>query len=79
MGRDRLPRPRRPTAHSTDLSDRIGRWDDAFQATRDQTFRPDSRFPDHAAEAAWRGGGDAIFVGLAEAPGPDRVTRRGPF
>lgn len=61
-----------------DLVDRIARWDDAFQATLDQTYPPDSRFPDDAAEAAWRAEGDAIFAALCEAFGSGRVTRRDP-
>ena len=62
-----------------DLVARISCWDDAFQATLDQTYPPDSRFADDAADAAWRAEGDAIFAALVEALGPDRVTRRDPF
>jgi hypothetical protein len=62
-----------------DLVARIALWDDAFQTTLNQTYPPDSRFPDGAAEAAWRAEGEAIFAALSETLGPDRVTRRDPF
>lgn len=62
-----------------DLVDRIARWDDAFQATLDRSYPPDSRFPDDADEAAWRVEGEVIFAALSESLGPDHVTRRDPF
>lgn len=58
------------------LVERIRRWDDAFQATLDPAYPPDSRFPDETAEAAWRAGGNALFDALIAALGPDRVRRR---
>jgi|GEM_PF-5444417 len=58
-----------------ELAGRIALWDDAFQATLDPAYPPDSRFPDAAAEAAWFAEGAAIFVALSAALGPDRVTR----
>ena len=58
------------------LVERIRRWDDAFQATLDPDYPPDSRFPDKAAEAAWRAEGNALFDALIAALGPDRVRRR---
>lgn len=61
------------------LADRILRWDAAFQATLDDAYPPDSRFPTEAAEAAWRAEGNAIFDALIDHLGPDRVRRREPL
>ena len=63
-----LPIPR-------DLADRLKHWDDLFQATLDQNYPPDSRFPDHVAEIAWRAEGEAIYAALCDVLGADRVTR----
>lgn len=64
---------------SADLAERIRCWDDAFQAVFDDAYPPDSRFPDDAAETAWRAEGNAIFDALCGALGPDRVRRREPL
>ncbi len=58
-----------------DLAQRLTRWDDAFQATFDSAYPPDSRFPDADAEAAWFAEGRALFVALRDVFGPDRVSR----
>ncbi len=58
------------------LAERVRLWDQAFQAIFDDACPPDSRFPDPAAEAAWRAEGNAIFDALCEVLGPDRVRRR---
>lgn len=63
-------------AISPALVERIRRWDDAFQTTLDPAYPPDSRFPDEAAEAAWRAEGNALFDTLCEALEPDRLHRR---
>ncbi len=60
------------------LLDRIKTWDDAFQATLDPSYPPDSRFPTEADEQAWLTEGDAVFEALVQALGPDRVRRRDP-
>lgn len=62
----------------TALADRIRAWDDAFQATLDASYPPDSRFATEADETAWRIEGDAIFAALVQTLGPDRVRRRDP-
>ncbi|MFC5344152.1 hypothetical protein ACETK8_18575 [Brevundimonas staleyi] len=61
------------------LAERIARWDDAYQATLDPDYPPDSRFPDAAAEAVWRAEGEAIFEALTDLLGADRVRRRPGF
>lgn len=58
-----------------DLTKRIRRWDDAFQATLDHDYPPDSRFPDEAAETVWQAEGEAIFQALTDLLGAHRVTR----
>lgn len=63
----------------TALIERIQAWDGAFQAIFDDAYPPDSRFPDDAAEAAWRAEGNAIFQALSDLLGPDRVRRREPL
>jgi hypothetical protein len=57
-----------------DLAERLRRWDDAFQATFDSAYPPDSRFPHTEAEAAWYAEGRALFVALCEVFGSDLVT-----
>lgn len=61
------------------LAQRILHWDDAFQAILDDAYPPDSRFPDAAAEAAWRAEGNALFDALVEHLGPACVRRREPL
>jgi hypothetical protein len=58
------------------LAERILRWNAALQATLDQGYPPDSRFPDDADAAAWRAEGEAIGHALGKALGPDRVRYR---
>lgn len=58
-----------------ELAARIAAWDEAFQATLDHAYPPDSRFPDTEAEAAWRAEGEAVFQALSKVLGADRVRR----
>ena len=57
------------------LIDRIKAWDDAFQATLDRAYPPDSRFPTKADETAWFEEGDAVFSALVETLGAAYVRR----
>ena len=58
-----------------DLAARIAEWDEAFQATLNSAYPPESRFADAAAEADWRAEGEAVLKALSLHLGPDRVRR----
>lgn len=59
-----------------ELAVRIRAWDDAFQATLDPAYPPDSRFPSPAAEAAWRAEGEAVARAIQAHIGAARLVVR---
>lgn len=59
-----------------DLAARLRAWDDAFQATLDDAYPPDSRFPSPADEAAWTAEAVALKAALIEVLGADKLIAR---
>lgn len=59
-----------------DLAARLRAWDDAFQATLDSAYPPDSRFASAEAEAAWTAEGAALKAALIELLGAGNLRSR---